>query len=501
MKRQGVLTVQGNSVSLPLRDESVDLIITSPPYFALRSYRDDGEHYDGQIGSEPTPRAFLEALWAVMDECWRVLKPTGSAWINLGDKYAGSGGHNNNGLGTGNLGADRMRSSTLSGGKKRSLAAHMDGDVLRAAASRRNAPDRYNQAADVRPKSLMGLPWGFALGCINPEYRATFDPPREDWANLRVIRHPQWILRAEVVWQKPSALPESVQDRVRRTHEQWFHLTKQGRYYSAVDEIREAHAEASLKRYEAPFSPESTNGGKGALGSRPDYSGMLSANPLGKLPGSVWQIPSEPLLIPEVVQAHYDLPDHFAAFPQEWPRRIILGWSPPGICTRCGEGRRPVVEKDREHVQKTFYSRRKHEGGYGPEAPTHIPGRDHATITGYACACTPMEMGAVRYHSPGMGDCEPPYDACGDDEHWKERRQLVPRLAGWTPPPTRPAVVLDPFVGTGTTVGVARILGRVGIGVDLSMDYCRLACWRVFDSGHFSKSEERTNRDRQGALL
>lgn len=56
--------VRGNAIALPLADESVDLIVTSPPYFALRSYTDGGEHYDGQIGSEPTPQDFLEALWA-----------------------------------------------------------------------------------------------------------------------------------------------------------------------------------------------------------------------------------------------------------------------------------------------------------------------------------------------------------------------------------------------------------------------------------------------------
>jgi hypothetical protein len=82
-----------------------------------------------------------------------------------------------------------------------------------------------------------------------------------------------------------------------------------------------------------------------------------------------------------------------------------------------------------------------------------------ATITGYACAC--------------------PDDSA----------------------PTRPAVVLDPFVGTGTVPLVARALGRIGIGVDLSLDYCRLAEWRVFRSGAGAKAESRTWADRQGTLL
>jgi len=80
--------VRADAVAIPLADESVDLIVTSPPYFALRSYTDGGEHYDGQIGSEPTPAEFLAALWAVTAECKRVLKPSGSMWVNLGDKMA-----------------------------------------------------------------------------------------------------------------------------------------------------------------------------------------------------------------------------------------------------------------------------------------------------------------------------------------------------------------------------------------------------------------------------
>ena len=73
---------------------------------------------------------------------------------------------------------------------------------------------------------------------------------------------------------------------------------------------------------------------------RRHHGWLATCNPLGKLPGSVWEIPSQPLTVP----AHLGV-DHFAAFPMELPRRVILGWSPPGICTECGEGRRPVSER------------------------------------------------------------------------------------------------------------------------------------------------------------
>lgn len=427
----GATLLRADALRLPLRDRSVDLIITSPPYFALRSYQDGGEHYGGQIGSEPTPDAFLAALWAVSDECWRVLKPTGSMFVNLGDKYAGSGGHNNSGLNT-----------------EKYMRGHNWDET-------RDAPKSYNKASDVPAKSLMGLPWRYALGLTCPMTYRT---------DLYDGQFAQWTLRAEIVWSKPNGLPESVTDRVRRSHEQWFHFTKQGRYYAAVDEVREAYsAEASERRtkYGRLYADGYATGNRNdADRGGPMGKGGASENPLGKLPGSVWTIPSEPLAVPE----HLGV-DHFAAFPTEWPRRLILGWSPSGICVKCGEGRVPVVEKDRSVVDYDLAEQRATErvdatggavsGGVKRSTLGHAL---EATITGYRCACD------------------------------------VPLAA------TRPAVALDPFAGTGTVPLVARTLGRYGIGVDLSRDYLRLANWRVFGSGHGRKAEARTNRERQGEL-
>src|SRR5262245_41903595 len=82
------IVVQADARQLPLPDASVDLVCTSPPYFALRSYTDAGEHYEGQIGSEQTPRQWLEAMWECTREMMRVLKPEGSIWINLGDSFS-----------------------------------------------------------------------------------------------------------------------------------------------------------------------------------------------------------------------------------------------------------------------------------------------------------------------------------------------------------------------------------------------------------------------------
>lgn len=83
-----ITILRGNALALPLADESVDLVVTSPPYFGLRSYQDGGEHYDGQIGSEATPAEFVDALIAATREMVRVIKPSGSIWVNLGDKMS-----------------------------------------------------------------------------------------------------------------------------------------------------------------------------------------------------------------------------------------------------------------------------------------------------------------------------------------------------------------------------------------------------------------------------
>lgn len=152
---------------------------------------------------------------------------------------------------------------------------------------------------DVRPKSLMLLPERYRIAAV-------------DELHL--------IARAVLIWSKPNGLPESVKDRVRRAHEDWVHLVKSPRYFQAVDEIREPHVDVrsiGRARQGAKHTPRQNDGG-GAAGNSSSY------NILGKLPGSVWSIATQPLKVPKHVAV-----DHFAAFPMEWPRRLITGWCPP----------------------------------------------------------------------------------------------------------------------------------------------------------------------------
>jgi DNA modification methylase len=378
--------IRANALDLPIANDFVDLVVTSPPYFALRSYQDGGEHYEGQIGAEATPGEFVDALIAATREMVRVLKPSGSIFVNLGDKYQQAAGRE------GPMKMARERAGEFNGRSRR--------------------PDvQY-----VRAKSLMGIPWRYALRCI-------------DELGL--------ILRAEIIWAKPNGLPESVTDRVSRKHEQWFHFTVSERYYANIDTIREA-----VKSIPTNPMKIGTTGGKWNFNRRDGGASNFAARPLGKVPGSWWSIPTEPLRVPDTLGV-----DHYAAFPTAFPARFIRGWSPDGICTACGEGRRALVERTTTG----------HDNNPGP----NVVGRQVAgnsktdlrevmrlkasnpdRIIGMACACaTPDAL-------------------------------------------TAPAVVLDPFGGTGTTAAVAKALGRTGISVDLSADYLRIADWRCNGDGH-----------------
>lgn len=161
-------------------DELLDCVITSPPYWQLRDYG-----YDGQWGLEPTFEKYLENLWEMMDEIYRVLKPTGTVWINLGDTYN-------------------------SGGNTRS-----------------NKEGQKEWRADGKPKCLLLIPHRFAIGCIERG----------------------WIMRNDIVWAKRNAMPESVTDRFSKKHEYFFFMTKSTNYYFDLDSVRDRAKVDTPKKY------------------------------------------------------------------------------------------------------------------------------------------------------------------------------------------------------------------------------------------------------------
>lgn len=164
-----------------LPSDSIQCSVTSPPYWGLRNYNNPD-----QIGLEETLPQFINRLRSVFSELRRVLRPDGVFWLNVGDGYT-----------SGN----------------RSWRAPDKKNPARAMDVRPNTPD------GLKAKDLLGIPWRLAFA----------------------LQDDGWYLRADVVWNKPNAMPESVRDRPTRAHEYIFMLTKDEKYFYDRTAILEAN--------------------------------------------------------------------------------------------------------------------------------------------------------------------------------------------------------------------------------------------------------------------
>lgn len=180
-----------------LPDESVRTCITSPPYWGLRDYG-----VPGQIGVEMEVSEYLDKLVAVFEEVRRVLRQDGTLWLNIGDGYT-SGGR------------------TYRAPDKKTD----NGYIVRG------LPFRPPTPLGLKPKDLLGLPWRLAFR----------------------LQEAGWYLRADIIWHKPNALPESVKDRPTIAHEYVFLLSKSEHYYYD---------------YEAILEPTSSGKGSGSTAKR-----------------------------------------------------------------------------------------------------------------------------------------------------------------------------------------------------------------------------------------
>ena len=189
-----------------LADESVQCMITSPPYWGLRDYG-----VKGQLGLEKTPEEYIAKMVAVFREVRRVLRGDGTCWINMGDSYAsGKGTCYNPGGGTNSLGQERKAAGAhpLDRGNKSTLAA-----------------------VGLKSKDLVGIPWMPAFA----------------------LRTNGWYLRQDIIWAKPNPMPESVTDRCTKSHEYLFLLTKSARYFYDAGAIKEPAVTDDMRR---PYTSE-----------------------------------------------------------------------------------------------------------------------------------------------------------------------------------------------------------------------------------------------------
>jgi DNA modification methylase len=230
-------------------DGSVDCCVTSPPYFGLRDYG-----FEGQCGLEATPAEYVETMRAVFAEVRRVLADDGTLWLNLGDSYV--------------TGATGTRvSSGLQGAPNSTTTRQGFG---------------AKGGGGLPSKSLIGIPWRVAFA----------------------LQDDGWILRNDIIWHKPNAMPESMADRLANRHEHMFLLAKSQRYHFDLDAIRNPHAPSTLRR-STTRSPYMAPGQIPNVKARP--SGERGANP-----GDFWPINTRP---------YADA--HFAVMPPELAARCI----------------------------------------------------------------------------------------------------------------------------------------------------------------------------------
>jgi len=284
-------------------DKSIDMCMTSPPYFGLRDYG-----VDGQYGLEKTPEEYIEKMTAVFHEVKRVLKKEGTLWLNVGDSYSSGTGGDRNVAGDGRENPRKAR-------KRESLKT-------------------------LPPKCL----------CMIPERLA--------WSMIQ----DGWILRNKIIWYKPNGMPSSVKDRFSNKYEFIYMFSQNKKYYFDLDAVRDPHlypndvqrrmrqdAEAGVKPFKKGTMDARHRKGLNVPGQSPHgihrkrHSGYYGddgeylVNPLGKNPGDVFEIATQPF--PEA---------HFAVFPEKLCEKPIKAGCPKDgtlLDPFCGAGTACLVAK------------------------------------------------------------------------------------------------------------------------------------------------------------
>ena len=402
------MILNANALAIPLADQSVQCVVTSPPYYGLRDYGtakwEGGDpecdhlppnqpgpnavvgnttsllgrtpykdicgkcgaiRIDEQIGLEQTPDEYIANLVEVFRECKRILRDDGTLWVNIGDSYASNGAKT-----TGRNDAGRNNVNGFAGSNGYD-----------------DAGGRISSGftPGLKPKDLIGIPWMLAFA----------------------LRADGWYLRQDIIWAKPNPMPESVKDRCTKSHEYIFLLSKSAKYYYDNEAVKEESIE--------PIRAREKNNGESAVDTKMrGYDGNCG-NTGTRNKRDVWTVTTKPYK-----GAHY------ATFNPELIKPCILAGAPETCCAKCGAPYERVTEKRDADVQNPRAFAKK---GNSDRNDTGEIYKEMVTITtGFQPTCT-----------------------CN---------------AG-----TSSGIVFDPFVGSGTTVATAIQLGRKGIGLDLSLTY------------------------------
>lgn len=432
------------ALRLPLRSGSAQLVVTSPPYWALRDYRGVKSEWPAveyspmpgleavsvapmscQLGHEPTPADFVGHLVLCAREWRRVLHDTGTLWFNLGDTYQASG----------NLTGIPWRAA---------YALQADGWILRSAV--------VWAKPNPMPESLSGWRWercrvktgshrtqnqGFAAagGHRDKAHGDIGLTPSATWAPCPgcakcepngglVLRRGSW---------RPT-----------QSYEMLFMLAKGPGYFGDGEAVREACQGTKNHTRHAgncdnPKARNADTGSKMNSSFAAGTAGQVSSRNIR----DVWTLSTRPNPLA-----------HFAAFPEELVEPCIKSCSPERVCAECGTPWAPVIEKG-----ESSWERRKADGDpnrYGRRNGSEFGGAGHAGELGRSLSSADdRSAGGFGKPSDTLVSGHLPSCACG---------------AGHRPP-----LVVDPFGGTGTVARVARRLGRNAATFDIVPAYCRMA--------------------------
>ena len=393
-----------------LDDNSIDCVLTSPPYWAKRDYESPSTTWsDGDkspLGLESNADGYVRHLLEVFEEVKRVLKPSGTLWVNLGDSYAGLWGN------------------YQSGNERKAIA--------------QTSPAAFNQS--FPDKSLCLIPERFAIAMVECG----------------------WILRNIIVWHKPNHMPSSVKDRFTCSWEHLLLFVKSPRYYFELDAVRIPHA--LLARGVVKSKPAAKRETHHVTGKRlPPHPGQPnSMHPLGKNPADYWSISPETRSLGAIIgeRGAVKVPggSGWTGHPAGGQARILRENDPrwlqpngknPGDCW-------DIVTARRQQAHFAIF----------PEKLCERP-----ILAGCPkCACSNCGMPAANRH-----ECRVIAQQGASASDSNKNIKPTDNEACDCNAPCAPGIVLDPFIGSGTTAVVAQRLGRRFIGFEINPHYVQMA--------------------------
>jgi DNA modification methylase len=408
---------------------TVQTCITSPPYWGLRDYG-----VAGQIGSEKTPAEFIATLVNVFRLVRKTLRDDGTLWVNLGDSYQSAGGERKYGSSDGGTnrgpGADRVNTPLANGNQllmphRVAMALQADGWILRSTVI-------WHKRSPM-PESISGWRWvqcrvkTAKVPALHPDYGGP--------GVLRGMtgRYATWQpcpgckkceANGGLVLRKGSWRPTT-------GHEYVFLFSKSADYYADGEAVAEL---ASCGTHSKGTKSRQKTGQQGSIANNDSFNAAIAAKVETRNPRSVWTLSHEPFK-----------GAHFATFPSELVRRMLLATTPAECCGECGAGYAPVVVKER------------------------IPTRPGLNPKG-------------DWKADDTGDDSQRSDAMVNRDPYRHiQRTVVQEYRPTCRCNSQPgrSLVLDPFAGSGTTLQVARHYGRDSVGIELSQAYAAMALERI----------------------